>query len=108
MRPLEILLVVADLVAFLLSVVPLPGRARWLRHAAPTAPPVMAAQLLVEGPRWQMVPADALAGLFVLVWLLATVKPAGRPTARERTRRLAAALGVGLGVLGLTAPAARR
>jgi predicted dienelactone hydrolase len=101
MRALEILLLVADLVAFLLSAVPLPGRARWLRHAAPTALPVMAAQLLVEGPRWQMVPAYALAGLFVLVWLLRTIKPAGRPTARGRTRRLAAGLGVGLGVLGL-------
>jgi predicted dienelactone hydrolase len=106
MRPLEILLLVADLVAFLLSAVPLPGRARWLRHAAPTALPVMAAQLLVEGPRWQMVPAYALAGLFVLVWLLRTIKPAGRPTARGRTRRLAAALGVGLGVFGLTVAAA--
>jgi predicted dienelactone hydrolase len=101
MRPLETLLLVADLVAFLLLVVPLPGRARWLRHAAPIALPVMGAQLLAEGPRWQLVPAYALAGLVFLVWLPRTSKPAGRPGARERTRRLAAGLGVGLGILGL-------
>jgi predicted dienelactone hydrolase len=97
MRPLEMLLVAADLVAFLLVMVPLPGRARWLRHAAPIALLAMGAQLLVEGPRWQMAPAYALAGLFFLVWLLRTVKPAGRPAGGTRNRRLAA----GLGVLGL-------
>jgi hypothetical protein len=43
MRPLEILLVVADLVAFLLLVAPLPGRARWLRHLALIPLPVTGA-----------------------------------------------------------------
>jgi len=104
MRPLEILLVVANLVAFVLLVVPVRGRARWLRHFAFLPLPVMGAQLLVEGPRWQMVPAYALGGLFFLVWLvwlLRTIKPAGRPAGRRWTRRLAAGLGIGLGVLGL-------
>jgi predicted dienelactone hydrolase len=105
MRPLEILLLAAELVAFLSLVIPLPSGARWLRHAAPIALPAMGAQLLVEGPRWQMVPAYALAGLFFLVWLLRTIRPAGRPAARSRTRRLAAGLGVGLGVLGLAVSA---
>jgi hypothetical protein len=68
MRTLEILLVGADLVAFLLLlVVPLPGGARWLRHAAPIGLLAMGAQVLTEGPRWQMIPAYALAGLFFLV-----------------------------------------
>src|SRR6266511_3443542 len=106
MRPLEILLVVADLVAFLLLVVPLPGRARWLRHAALIPLPAMGAQLLVEGPRWQLVPAYALAGLLLLVWLWRTSKPAGRPARRRWTRRLAVGLGVGLGILGLAVAAA--
>jgi hypothetical protein len=106
MRPLELLLLVADLVAFWLLVIPWPGRAGWLRYAAPIALPVMGVQLLVEGPRWQMVPAYALAGLLFLVWLLQTRKPASWPTGRGRTRRLAAGLGVGLGVLGLAVAAA--
>jgi hypothetical protein len=61
-RPLEVLLLVADLVAFLLLVVPLPGGAGWMVRAAPLALPAMGAQLLVEGPRWQLVPAYALPG----------------------------------------------
>jgi hypothetical protein len=101
MRPLQIVLLAADLGAFLLLVAPLPSGAPWLRHAALIALPAIGAQVLVEGPRWQMVPAYALAGLFCLVWLPRTVRPAGRPPARGRTRRLAAGLGVGLGVLGL-------
>jgi predicted dienelactone hydrolase len=106
MRPLEVLLAVANLVAFSLLVVPLPGRARWLRHAAPLALPAMGAQLLVEGPRWQMVPAYALAGLFFLAWLLRTSRAAGRSAGRRWTRRFAAGVGVGLGVLGLAVAAA--
>jgi predicted dienelactone hydrolase len=105
MGPLEILLMVADLVAFLLLVVPLPGRARWLHHAALIPLPAMGAQLLVEGPRWQLLPAYALAGLFFLVWLLRTVKPARLPATRRWTRRLAAGVGVGLGILGLAVSA---
>jgi predicted dienelactone hydrolase len=104
MRPLEILLVVADLVAFVALVVPLRGRARWLRHSALLPLPVTGAQLLVEGPRWQMVPAYALGGLFFLIWLVRLVrnsKPAGRPAGRRWINRLAAGLGIGLGILGL-------
>src|SRR6266498_4468910 len=101
MRPLEVLLVAANVVAFLLLMVPLPGRARWLRHAAPIALLVMGAQLLVEGPRWQLVPAYALGGLLFLVWLLQTSRPAGKPTGRRWPRRVAAGVSVGLGVLGL-------
>jgi len=102
MRPLEIVLVAASLLAFCALVVPLPGWARWLRRlAAPSALLVAGAQPLVEGPRWQMVPAYALAGLLFLVWLLRTVAPAGGPTRRRWSLRLAYGLGVGLGVLGL-------
>jgi predicted dienelactone hydrolase len=106
MRALEILLVVADLVAFLLLVVSLRGRARWLHHAALIPLPAMGVQLLVEGPRWQLLPAYALAGLLLLVWLWRTSKLAGRPARRRWTRRLAVGVGAGLGVLGLAIAAA--
>jgi len=68
---------------------------------APIALPIAGAQVLVEGPRWQMVPAYALAVLFFVVWLLRYVTPAGGPARQERTNRLAAGLAIGLGVLGL-------
>jgi hypothetical protein len=97
MRSLEILLVVANPLAFLLLVVRLPGRARWLRQATPIPLPAMGIQLLVEGPRWQLAPAYALAMLLLLVWLRQASHPAGGPREPGWTGWLAA----GLGLLGL-------
>jgi hypothetical protein len=101
MRPLETLLSLANLLAFLVSAVPLPRAVPWMRHLAPIALAIALAQVLVEGPRWQMVPAYALAGLFFLIWLLQTIAPVGGPAEKGRTNRLAVGLAVGLGVLGL-------
>lgn len=111
MRPFEILLVAADLLAFIALVVPLPDRAGWLRCTLPMALLCMVAgiQLLIEGSRWQMVPAYALVGLFFLVWLLRMLARESRrgswrgswPGSWRGVIRLAGGLGVGLGVLGL-------
>src|SRR5215216_5392613 len=101
MRPIETLLLVANLLAFFVLAVPLPRAVRWMRHLAPIALPIAGAQVLLEGPRWQMVPAYALAGLFFLVWLLQNIAPAGKPAGHGRTNRFAVGLAVGLGVLGL-------
>lgn len=90
MRPLEASLLAAIVLAFTVLVVRLPGRARHLRLLALLPLPVLAAQVLVEGARWQMIPAYALSGLLALAWLARTV---GRlPGAR---------VAAGLGVLGL-------
>jgi hypothetical protein len=101
MRPLETLLSLANLLAFLVLAVPLPRVVPWMRHLAPIALAIAVAQVLVEGPRWQMVPAYALSGLFFLIWLLQTIAPAGGHAEKGRTNRLAVGLAVGLGVLGL-------
>ena len=101
MRPIEILLSLANLLAFLVLAVPRLRAAPWLRHLAPIALAIGGAQVLLEGPRWQMVPAYALAGLFFVVWLLRYVTPAGGPARQKRTNRLAAGLAIGLGVLGM-------
>jgi predicted dienelactone hydrolase len=101
MRPIEILLSLANLLAFLVLAVPRLRAVPWLRHLAPMALAIAIAQVLVEGPRWQMVPAYALAGLFFVVWLLRYVTPAGGPARQKRTNRLAAGLAIGLGALGL-------
>ncbi|MEV0431535.1 hypothetical protein [Micromonospora sp. NPDC050495] len=101
MRPLEIMLVITNLLVLAALTVPLPGRTGRVRRAAPPlALLVMAAQLLVEGQRWQMVPAYALSAIFFVAWLVRTVAPA-RAARRGRIGRLGAILGVGLGVLGL-------
>src|SRR5215204_4866620 len=101
MRPLETLLSLANLLAFLVLAVPPLRAVRWMRHLAPIALAIAGAQVLVEGPRWQMVPAYALAGLFFLIWLLQNIASAGEPAGHKRTNRFAVGLAVGLGVLGL-------
>ena len=90
MRPIETVLLLANLLAFFVLAVPrLPRAVRPLRHLALIALPIAIAQVLVEGPRWQMAPAYALAGLFFVVWLVRYVAPAGLP-ARRRPPRPAA------------------
>jgi len=99
-RPLEVLLIVAIVGAFLLLVFPLRGRLRWMRWSPLVLPAAMGAQMVVEGARWQMVPAYALSVLVVLVWLLREFTPARLPRARW-ARRIAAGSVVVLWILGL-------
>jgi hypothetical protein len=87
-------LLIANLLTFVALAIPLPDAVRWLRHGAPFALLIAVAQALVEGPRWQMVPAYALSALFFLVWLLQTIAPAGTPAGQKRINHLAVALGV--------------
>lgn len=74
---------------------------RWTGYVALIAVLIAIAQMIVEGPRWQMVPAYVLTGLFFLVWLLQSTALAGRPA-----NRLAAGLAIGLGTLALVISAA--
>lgn len=69
---------------------------RWARWLAPLAPLVLLAQVMVEGPRWQMMPAYALTATLCLIWLLRWMVPTG-----FHVNRLIASTGMGLGVLGL-------
>ena len=52
MRPIETLLTLANLLTFVVIVVPLPHVVRWMRYLAPSALLLAASQVLVEGPRW--------------------------------------------------------
>ena len=95
MRPIESILLLANLLTFIALAVPLPRAVSWMRHFAPITLLIAFAQLLVEGPRWQMVPAYALAALFFVIWLLRIVAPVGKPA------RIVLRMSVGLVVLGL-------
>jgi len=86
-RPLEVALLVALAVAFAAVAAPLPDRARHLRAAALLPIPVLVAQVLVEGARWQLIPAYVLCGLLAAAW------PA-RAAGRLPAARTAGALGV--------------
>lgn len=84
MRPLETLLLLANLLSLLVWSIPRLRAARWTRHSASVALLIAVAQVLVEGPRWQMIPAY---GLTALLWLCSTLQH--RATVRglaERTR----------------------
>ncbi len=101
MRPIEILLLVANLVTFFVLVIPPLRAVRWMGYAAVIALLIAGMQVLVEGYRWQMIPAYALSGLFFLVWLRQTIAPAGVPAGGGLNNRLVVGLAIGLGVLSL-------
>ena len=67
MRPLELLLVLVNLLTFAVWAVPRLHAVRWMGNVAFVAVLIAIAQMIVEGPRWQMVPAYVLTGLFFLV-----------------------------------------
>ena len=70
MRRVESLVLLADLLALLVLAIPPLHSVAWLRYLVPIALVMAVAQMLVEGPRRQMVPAYALAVVLFLIWLL--------------------------------------
>ena len=73
MRPIETLLLFANLLTFLGLAIPPLHSMFWTRYLALIALLIVIAQALVEGARWQMIPAYALAMVFFLIWLLGIV-----------------------------------
>ena len=70
MRPLEIVLTLANTATFVTLATTLLRRSGWRRRAAFLAPAIAAAQALLEGPRWQLIPAYVLSVLFLAIGLL--------------------------------------
>jgi predicted dienelactone hydrolase len=101
MRPLELSLVLVNLLTLGVLAVSQLHPLRWTGYVAFIAVVIAIAQMIVEGPRWQMVPAYVLTGLFFLVWQLQSTTLAGKPV-----NRLAAGLAIGLGTLALVISAA--
>jgi hypothetical protein len=96
MRPFETLVFLANLLTFLVLAVPPLHVVHWAGYAALIALLIAVVQMLVEGPRWQMVPAYALTIIFFLIWLLGITMSNGL-----QVNRFIAGVSVGLGVLGL-------
>ncbi len=93
MRLLEIVLTLANLLAFCVVLIPRRYWRRWMSAPALLAPLAAVAQVLVEGPRWQMVPAYGLA-LCLLVAGLLTLRPPAERGAYRFLRRLGIFVGV--------------
>ncbi len=98
MRPVETLLILANLVTFIALVAPLPGAIPWFRYSAVVALGVAILQVLIEGPRWQMFLAYALAGVFFLIWLLQILVPGTRFVEQIQATHLLTRMLVGLGI----------
>ena len=99
MRLIETWVCIANFLSCTVVALRLPRARRWMWYVVPSALLIAVAQILVEGPRWQMIPAYTLTGLLVLVWLVRYRALAPRPT--HRISRRAIGLAVGLGALGL-------
>jgi hypothetical protein len=76
----EILLCVANAAALAVLCAPLRGRARQVRYLAVIPPLATVAQVIVEGYRWQMIPAYALSGAVSFWWALQVARPGRRST----------------------------
>ncbi len=103
MRPFEILLSLANLLTFGILVLPPLRAIHWTGYFALITVLIAGIQIFIEGPRWQMIPAYALAGLFLLVWLLRNFALAGNLLGQIMTNRLSMGLSIGVGILGLVA-----
>ncbi|MGH7718974.1 MAG: alpha/beta hydrolase family protein, partial [Gemmatimonadaceae bacterium] len=105
MRPFEIVLLAALVPAVAGIFYASARRPRWWRPLIVVLTLLGVVQLVIEGYRWQLVPAYALAALLVMVALISRAQPeVQRPPSRARK---ALRLGAGvLGVLALVAAAA--
>jgi len=101
MRPVETLLSIANLLTFFALAISLARSMLWIRYLAPIVLLIAIVQVLVEGSRWQMFPAYAMAGLFFLAWLLQNNVPIDAPVRHILNSRAAACLSVGVSLLGL-------
>ncbi len=86
MRPFEILLVVANFCTFVVFAVPRLRAIRWAGYVVLITLALVVVQILVEGSRWQMVPAYVLAGLFLVVWVVQQVAASSRSSTCEWSR----------------------
>ena len=77
LRFLEILLTLVILLAFLGLIIPHLYMSSWMQYAALIGVLLAAAQILAEGPRWQMIPAYSLTVFLFIIWLLRYVLPGG-------------------------------
>lgn len=68
MRPFEILLLLAEFSVLVLMFLPISLAWVWLRYLPIVAVLAAVAQLQIEGPRWQMVPAYLVMALFFTNW----------------------------------------
>jgi predicted dienelactone hydrolase len=106
MRPVETLLLFANLLTFLVVAVPRLHAARWMGSVVLITLSLAVVQVLLEGPRWQMAPAYVLTGLFLFVWVVQSFAPVGGIVKQILTTRLVAGFAIILCIIGIGLSAA--
>ena len=106
MRLLETVLLLANGLTFFGLAIRRVRASRVLRFVAPIAVLVAGAQILIEGPRWQMMPAYALTGLLFVAWLLQEHPRGAHARTRGHAERLAGRVATAVGLIGLAASTA--
>jgi hypothetical protein len=106
MRPIETLLIVANSLTFLAFAVPQLRAIRWTRYIVLITLALALVQIFVEGPRWQMVPAYVLSGLFLLVWVVQRLEKSSGIVKRLLSSRLIVGCAIILCLLDLGLSAA--
>jgi len=96
MRFFETLLSLVNLLAFLGLVIPRLSALHWMGYASLVALLIAITQLVMEGPRWQMIPAYTLTIIFFLIWLLGIALPGS-----VHANRIIVNLSAGAGILVL-------
>lgn len=94
MRTFEILLLLANLLAWCSLAIPRLRAARWRRLPALVAVAFALAHGVLEGPRWQMVPAYVLALLIFVIAMVQRLSTAGGTGARGWRQFIAIGIGV--------------
>jgi uncharacterized membrane protein YhaH (DUF805 family) len=85
MRPIEMLLTVANMFTFLGVAVPRLRTNRWSGYFVLIMLTGAVVQICLEGVRWQMVFAYALTGLFLIIWGAQRVTAAKREGSTSRS-----------------------
>src|SRR3569623_1726737 len=96
MRPVELALLLADALAFVLLILPRRRRTRWPLLAGFLAALLVSVQLLVEGSRWQMLPAYGLSPLLLIASVVLR-----RTAVKTRTPLRSVATGLAFAVMAL-------
>jgi pimeloyl-ACP methyl ester carboxylesterase len=101
MRLVEALLIFANLLTFLVMAIPRFRAIPWVGYIVFVALFIAVIQILVEGPRWQVVPAYVLTAFFSLVWLLQNVVSVSGIVGQILTNRFVVGFVIILGVIGI-------
>lgn len=101
MRLIETLLLFANILTFLVIVIPQLHTIRWMGIVVLLPIMLAVAQVIIEGPRWQIVPGYVLAGIFVLIWFLQHAGPIDGMVKQFLTHRFTVSLAITLCVISM-------